>query len=304
MAERVMRRRTTITVDASACRGDGLCARVCPMRIFTLLKQGTPPAVANEERCVLCGHCVAICPSDAIRHSALERDRFVRIAPGPKVDAGAFMAALRERRSVRVYADRPVSRDLLADVVGVAAFSPGSAHGAEGWARFVAIVTGTEAMRRVRDLTAAYLEILDRMLSGWVPRTFSRFNEELQAGLAMLPDVEMRLAEHRAGRDAITYGAPAAVFVHAPRTTPEAGAHCHAPMAEILLAAHAHGLGACWNGYLAKAASGFRAKSFREFREWLGIPDHHDCYAAATIGWPVYRLHSLPHRETQVHWVE
>jgi NAD-dependent dihydropyrimidine dehydrogenase PreA subunit/nitroreductase len=294
----------TLTVDSSRCRGDGLCARVCPMRIFSAGGSGTLALVTNQERCVLCGQCVAICPHDAIRHSALNRDRFVPIAGRAIQDAEAFVAGLKERRSVRVYADRPVPRELLERFVDVAGFAPGSAHGGEGWTRSVAIVTGRPAMEQVRALTAGYLEILHRTLTGWVPRVFSRFNEELQGGLAMLPDIAMRLAEHRAGRDAIVYGAPAAVFVHAPRTTPEAGAHCHAPMTAILFAAHAHGLGACWNGYLAKAASGSHAKSFRALREWLAIPDHHDCYAAATIGWPVYRLHSLPHRETRVHWVD
>ena len=74
-------------------------------------------------------------------------------------------------------------------------------------------------------------------------------------------------------------------------------------MMAILLAAHAHGLGTCWNGYLSKAASGFKLARFTALRDMLDLPDHHDVYAAATVGFPRFRLHSVPQREARAHWV-
>jgi hypothetical protein len=43
----------------------------------------------------------------------------------------------------------------------------------------------------------------------------------------------MRLAEYDQGRDAITYDAPAAIFLHTPRDTPEPEANCNAVMMAI-----------------------------------------------------------------------
>ncbi len=72
----------------------------------------------------------------------------------------------------------------------------------------------------------------------------------------------------------------------------------------IQVAAHARGLGTCWNGYLQKAACGFLVLGFDKMRRFLGVPDHHDVFAASVLGWPVVRLHSEPHRETSVRFVE
>jgi nitroreductase len=119
----------------------------------------------------------------------------------------------------------------------------------------------------------------------------------------MLPDMRMRLAEYEAGRDVITYGAPAALFVHSPRVTPTPQTDCDCVMYPMMLLAHALGLGTCWNGYLAKAASGFRLARFTALRDMLELPDHHDVYAAATLGFPSFRLHSVPQREARAHWV-
>ena len=74
-------------------------------------------------------------------------------------------------------------------------------------------------------------------------------------------------------------------------------------MYPMMLMAHVLGLGTRWNGYLSKAASGFRLGTFTALRELLELPDHHDVYAAATLGYPAVRLHSVPQREARAHWV-
>jgi nitroreductase len=254
--------------------------------------------------CVKCGQCIAVCPHGALAHDALDPARFERIAERQPLDADAFVQCLRQRRSVRAYKKQAVPRELLEKVVGVAGFAPCSAHGGEGWVRTVAVVAGEERMRRVLELTVEYLRRLDALLDSAMVRLMARWKEAPRGGRAMLPDLRMRLAEFDRGRDAITYGAPAALFIHTPRDTPEPEANCNAPMMAILLAAHAYGLGTCWNGYLAKAADGFKVKSFTAFRELLGIPAHHRVYAAATIGYPRFKPHSLPHRETRIRWIE
>ncbi len=57
------------------------------------------------------------------------------------------------------------------------------------------------------------------------------------------------------------------------------------------------------NGYLSKAASGFRVGSFTALYELLEIPEHHDVYSAATLGFPRLKLHSIPQRNTQVRYL-
>jgi len=293
-----------ITVDAGRCKGDGLCAAICPARIFVQAEAKKPPRVEAQERCVLCGQCIAVCPNGAIAHGRLAAEGFVRIGERQPVPAEGFVECLRQRRSVRAYAKKPVPRELLEGIVKVAGYAPTSAHGGEGWVRTVTVVSGETKMRRVAELTADYLARIGKLLDSSMVKLLARWKEGPRSGRAMLPDLWMRLEEWRAGRDAITYEAPAALFVHTPRAEPEPSATCQAALMAILYAAHAHGLGTCWNGWIAMAASGFKVRSFTALRELLELPAHHDVLAAATLGWPKYRLHSLPPRETKIRWIE
>lgn len=94
--------RTTITIDHGACDREGLCASLCPMRIFQH-EEAEVPTVSDEQQCVLCGQCVAVCPHDAIIHGRLERARFRAIEEMADIDADVVASLLRQRRSVRNY---------------------------------------------------------------------------------------------------------------------------------------------------------------------------------------------------------
>ena len=292
----------TITIDPETCKKDGLCARVCPARQFEW-KERERPVLAKEDRCVLCGQCMAICPSGSIRHSRLDITRFERIEDRHPVDPEAFMHFLGQRRSVRSFKKDPVPRETLEKVVGCIGLAPTGAFGGPGWVRRAVIVTGDENLAKVRDMTAEYIRKMLGMLDGIFVKAAARFNAEARGGLATLPDVRMRVAELEAGRDPILYGAPAAVFLHSPKDTSTPQEDNDAAVMYILMAAHAHGLGACWNGYLQHAAAGDFFKGFTKLAAFLGIPEGNRVCAAAIIGWPALKLHSVPPREAELRWV-
>ena len=77
---------TRISVDENTCRNDGLCAQVCPTRVFNH-REGQPPEIGNETLCCLCGQCLAACPSGAISHSHLDPSRFERITDRHPVES-------------------------------------------------------------------------------------------------------------------------------------------------------------------------------------------------------------------------
>lgn len=292
----------TISIDREKCRKEGLCAIVCPMRIMTHEKKEYPQ-IRDEELCVLCGQCIAVCPAEAITHSTLDASRFQKITDLPPINEDAISSLLRQRRSVRVYKQRQVPRAVLEEIVQVVGFAPTSAHGGEGWVRNVVIVSGKDTMQKVLDLTAEYLRRLKKLMESFIIKKVALWNPHARMGRSMLPDISMRLAELEQGRDAILYDAPHALFFHAPRYSPYPQIDCDTALYSAMLLAHAKGLGTCWNGWLAKAVSGFKIKSFTGLRDFLGIPDHHDCFAAATMGYPAVTLHSIPHRETKIRWI-
>ncbi|MCU0661479.1 MAG: nitroreductase family protein [Myxococcota bacterium] len=292
-----------IAIQPDICKKDGLCAKVCPSRIFHEQK-GAPPAVERASDCVLCGQCLAVCPAEAIRHSRLFAAKQQRIETKEPTGAAAMRDALLQRRSVRAYRDKEIPRELLEEIARTAGYGPTGAFGGVGWVRVVTIARGAEMMSRVCEATVRYMRKLHRVLDGFIVKTVARFSEEARGGLSSLPDLEMRLREWEAGRNAVTYDAPAAIFVSAGYDTSTPHEDCDGALMNMMLAAHAHGLGTCWNGWLGNAVLASHVSGPRELGDLLGIPAHHKVVEAFTVGWPAIRLHSIPERETQIHWAE
>ncbi|MEJ1962112.1 MAG: 4Fe-4S dicluster domain-containing protein [Gammaproteobacteria bacterium] len=74
--------RFTVTVDPRRCEGEAACIKVCPARVFRMVKPapgipvltrikvafhgGRQGAVRNEAECIGCLKCVEACPERAI----------------------------------------------------------------------------------------------------------------------------------------------------------------------------------------------------------------------------------------------
>lgn len=293
----------SISIDASKCKKDGLCAKVCPARIFRFEK-GEVPLIERPSECVLCGQCLAVCNPKAIIHSRLDSAGQRKISNPSPVTPDLIVDFIQQRRSVRSYRNKEVSEQVLQDIATMAGYAPVGAFGAAGWVRTVTIVSGQGKMIEVRDATIRYMRKLKRLMSGLMMKTVSHFSDEAKSGLSALPDLEMRLAEWDAGRDAVVYDAPAAIFVSTGYETSAPHEDCDAALMSMMFAAHAHGLGTCWNGYLGHAALASHVSGPRELGDLIGIPKDHKVVEAFTIGWPLIPLHSVPQRETSIRLIK
>ena len=252
---------------------------------------------------MLCGQCVAGCGSGALLHGGFDQTRTRRIEDRIPVSPEAAYAFIAQRRSVRNYTAEVPPRELLEKIIGIAGYAPGSPHHRVGWVRNFTVVAGEAQMRQVLDMTAEYMRRLHKLVTGFPIRMAARFDASARSGVEVAPDLAMRLAEYDASRDAITYGAPAAIFAYAPVASSTPQVDCDAAMLSIQLLACAYGIGSCWNGLLQGAAAGDHVRGFTKLAEFLEIPEGHKCYAAMTIGYPAVRLHSLPPREVGITWI-
>ncbi len=292
-----------IAIDKEKCRQDGLCSKICPMRIFKCEERETP-RVENANICVLCGQCLSICPVNAINHSRLSKENLIKIEQPHPVSDEAMIALLRQRRSVRVFKDKQIPKDILSEIVNISGYCPTGAHGHEGWIRNVTVVTDKEKIKRIHDLTVEYIRLLKKKLEGFMINLVAHWIPEAQAGIDTLPDINLRLHEYDKGRDIILYDAPAAIFIHAPRNTSTPQADCDAALYSMMLLAQTKGLGTCWMGWMQLAAAGFQVRAFKGLKELLKIPKGHLVYSAMVIGYPKIKLHSIPPRETKVTWID
>lgn len=293
-----------ISIRLETCAGCGLCSRICPTRLFRSPEAGGAPSVRHPEECVLCGHCLGACPTGSIIHSGLSLSHFRPIrGSGPFMPEAAFQF-LSQRRSLRNYRTEAPSKELLEKIAQIAGYAPGSPHHRVGWVRGVTIVNGTGPMKAVLDMTAEYMRRSLKLLDSRFLKAMARFSDAAKAGRAVVPDLRMRIDEYSAGRDSITYHAPAAMFFHAPASSSTPQTDCDTALFAVQLYAEAFGLGSCWNGLIQMAAAGEHLHGYTRLAEFLRVPQGHKCYAAMTLGFPASKLHSLPERMVDITWIE
>ncbi|MCL2322914.1 MAG: 4Fe-4S binding protein [Oscillospiraceae bacterium] len=62
-----------LTFDYAKCKGCGLCAYVCPVKILRLNKESVnikgynPVGCIDIDKCIACGSCAIMCPDSIIK---------------------------------------------------------------------------------------------------------------------------------------------------------------------------------------------------------------------------------------------
>jgi nitroreductase/NAD-dependent dihydropyrimidine dehydrogenase PreA subunit len=280
-------RQVAVEIDTDLCIGCGACVAVCPSATLSLQDD---KAVVSGPQSLSCGHCAAVCPVAAIRVRTLENDSLAFksfrqhtdwLAPG-EADIARLVQLMRSRRSCRNYTERPVARELLADLVKVGLTAP-SGSNCQPWS-FTLLPTRA-AVSRLGDLIAAFFRRLNRTADRRLLRRGLKLigRGELDFYYRNYHDAVAEALEDwdRTGRDVLFHGATAAVVVG---TRP--GAVCPAEDAllatqNMLLGAHAMGLGTCLIGF---AVSAF--KNDPAIGRQLGIPEDESIHAVIALGYP------------------
>jgi nitroreductase/NAD-dependent dihydropyrimidine dehydrogenase PreA subunit len=286
-------------VDPVACIGCGICVTLCPVEALSMDGE---VAVRSGDCTLGCSHCAASCPEDAITvpfvdHDALDLqtvtwDRSWEV-PGTR-DVPDLVRLMASRRSCRSYTADPVERAVLEDLVRIGITAP-SGTNSQGWT--FTIVPDRASVERVGDVVSDFFRRLNRLASRAPVRLLSRvFDRKDRLGV-YYRDYYESVKEaldgwERERRDRLFHGATAAILVGA-----APGASCPSEDAllasqNILLAAHAMGLGTCLIGFVVEAM-----RSDRKIAETLGIPRGEKTYAVIAIGHPAERYRKAAGRK-------
>lgn len=176
------------------------------------------------------------------------------------------LTAIRERRSIRRYSEQPVSAEVIERLLAAATWAP-SAHNRQPW-RF-AVVMAHDAKTRLA-LAMGHKLRADRLVDGDAPdvveqdttRSYTRLTTApvvIVAGLTMAdmdayPDTRRKKAEYLMAVQSVAMA-----------------------LQNLLLAAHAEGLGACW-----MCAPLFCADVVRDS---LNLPADWEAQAIITLGY-------------------
>lgn len=286
-----------VTIQEEKCTGCGLCLAVCPDDAFTLTAK---KARVSGDRCLACGHCLAVCPAGAIRVEGIEHPLSFRtfnadnrwLPPG-QGDPAQLVRLMLSRRSCRNYQATPVPADLLEDLVRIGTTAP-SGTNSQAWTftilptRQAVEILGEEVAASFRKLNRLAANPLLRHLLRWLGKPaladyHHRYYRTISQGL---------LEWEEQGRDRLFHGAVAAIIVGT-----GSGASCPREDAmlasqNILLAAHAMGLGSCLIGFAVAAMAREPA-----IKKRLGIPEEETIAAVIALGYPSLAFRRLTGRK-------
>jgi nitroreductase/Pyruvate/2-oxoacid:ferredoxin oxidoreductase delta subunit len=294
-------RAVTTVIDRDKCIGCGECVQVCPSQT---LEMQDGKAVVTGARSLACGHCVAVCPVDAVTVGALDADslRFNTFElqaawlPYGQGHTAQVVRLMASRRSCRNFTGEPVPRPVLEDLIKIGTTAP-SGTNSQGWT--FTTLPSRAAVMKLGKAVGAFFKRINRMAENPLlrhglrligrPELAGYYRDYHQSVAEGLADWEER------GRDRLLHGAPAVIIVG---SIP--GGSCPAEDAllatqNILLAAHAMGLGTCLIGFAVSAMQ----KDGR-IKDLLKIPREENVYAVIALGHPAVTYQRLTGRKKAV----
>lgn len=259
-----------ITIDNQKCIGCGKCAKDC-IALAIQIMDGT--AVPPKD-CLLCGHCVAICPTNAVSIPDYDMNDIIEYDPDTfSLSPETLLNSIKFRRSIRDYKAQPIEdekRDLILQAGRYTATAKNNQD-----CHFIFVQDELETLKKyVWD----YIDSVEATGARQIPKEF-------------LPFVNFnRRRKKNPNDDYLFRNAPAVLFITSDWPL-DAGLSAQ----NMELMAVASGLGALYNGYLARIANENEA-----LKDWLGISDK-TIKACMLLGYPNVKYErTAPRRKANI----
>ena len=269
-------------VDAEKCTGCGKCVKDCfPKDIEIVDKK----AVINNVRCISCGHCVAICPENAVASDEYNMEEVIDYDK-EKFDISEenLLNFIKYRRTIRQYKEETVEDEKIARIIEAGRFTQTASN-----LQDVSYIVVKDGMKELKQLTLESLNTLgEKILSNLTPENifFKRYAE-------MWVDMYQDSKNNSNARDGLFYNAPTVIVVTA--TSPVNGALASSNME---LMTNTMGLGTMFSGFFVRAANGNQ-----KIMDFLGVKEGKQIITCMAIGYPnVEYSRTVPRKEADIQW--
>jgi nitroreductase/NAD-dependent dihydropyrimidine dehydrogenase PreA subunit len=288
-----------VSLDYDKCTGCGLCIQASA-RCFLKTGEKVSPQV-DEKTCVLCGRCVAVCPSGAITHHAMDMGNFPEVGGGQLVRTDDFIRFIRERRSHRAFLNRPVPREHMDRLIDTVRYAPTGHNDPDVE---IVLVTNPERRKKLSDLTVDFMSIGEKKMAAKLAKLEAGGTgtpEEMAELGGTIEFCRMLMQARDSGLDPIFYEAPmVAIFHSRMRSTVTPKDNCVIAATTMGLTARTMGLETT---FIALFVNAFRGHE--PVRDALGLPEGHEVLSTLVIGYPKLKfLRAVDRKPIKTRWDE
>ncbi|MGD9732972.1 MAG: nitroreductase family protein [Desulfamplus sp.] len=291
----------SVVIDINKCSGCGLCIKVCPSDTISM-KNGKAHVTGSSS--LSCGHCMAVCPESAITvnsldNSAINFNTFELekkwLAYG-QPDINELARVIASRRSCRNFKSKAVERPIIEDLVRFGKLAP-SGSNCQKWT--FTCLTSREQVVKFAFSIGSFYKNLNKMAKNPIlkyalkavgkPELYIYHRDYYDKVNDAIYEMENN------GRDLLFHGAAACIIIGS-----EPDASCPSDdtllaAQNILLAAHAIGIGTCLIGFAVKAL-----ERDRKIQKQFGITEEETVYSVIALGYPDEKYQRITGRKRAI----
>jgi len=276
----------------------------CPSNLFY-----KPETIVGEKRrvifedkfnrCIYCGHCICICPTNAIEYDAIDKIlEFEEIKnPSLIISYEDLLNFLRSRRSIRNYKNELVPREKIEAVLEAIRYAP-SAGNRQSW-EFI-VLTEEQKIEDLRKSVMKLFYTLKKLIKfGKYFKFFlSKDLRERVSDPGTLISMNWKIERYENQQDPIFFYAPVVIILYAPKYGNMSDNDAGICLTQGMLAAQSLNLGTCWIGYAQEAL-----RRNKKLRKKFTIPKNMNVHGVLILGVPNVEYHRSPPRNPlKVKW--
>lgn len=265
----------TLLIDKYKCTQCNICVESCPVLIIEMNPESQLPQFKDNanSRCIECFHCQAICPTEALQHSACEEFPITKSDLKTSVTADALGSYMKERRSIRQFKSQNIEQQTLEKAFEIIRYSPtGTNRQFNEWI----IVLSSSKVQQLAEATIEWMKAVDHQ------------NPEMSARYSF----PALINAWNNGLDLICRNAPHLAICLTPANHPIGLKDATIALAHLELYLPSMGIGCCWAGYFMIAA-----QQSPTIKQLLGINDDVIVHGALMLGYPKYKYSRIPERK-------
>lgn len=259
--------------------------------IFEQKKAGASVKIHDTGNCIVCGHCVAACPTDAVCHGDFPAEKVHPVDAGSLPSPQQVLALCRSRRSNRALNRKPVPEEFLERIIEAAHRAPTASNMQQ--VAFT-LVTDPGTLRKISEFTLGVFGRIARRLSNPLLRPW--LSKLLPGVYRYLPALRRMKREFEEGRDRILRGATAVLVIHLPEENRFGSEDANLAYQNASLMAEALGVSQIYMGFVMMAV---RQDKDKGLHKMLGLEGRR-IGAVMALGMPEFRYPNYIDRKPMV----